>query len=196
MNTTKLILLDSLLQKKWHHDYCIAIMNTTKQVGICCLLTKQFTYASTTTFISTKKKIFFCKIFQGGPQGSKNGKLKSKKQKCLNLNFIDYVRQKIPTCKVSEITGGLNFGSPDTNFEIFGPRRPRVGHKTSKMDQARVITSILTHCIPLQSIGGGRNGEKLRFSPLQHFLGYFLGMTESSFSFSTLRHLCNLEIQS
>ena len=27
---TKLILLDSVLQEKWHHDYCIAVMNTTK----------------------------------------------------------------------------------------------------------------------------------------------------------------------
>ena len=95
--------------------------------------------------------------------------------------YIDYVRQKILTCKISEIKGGPNFGPPDTNFEILGPKEAPGGSINLKNGSGRrdylyfnPLHTFLVHQ------GGGRNGEKLRYEPFIAFLGYFLGVTESS----------------
>ena len=54
----------------------------------------------------TKQKIFYVKT------------------KVVVLTWVnDFVkRQKIPTCIISKITGGLNFGSRGPNFEILWPK--------------------------------------------------------------------------
>ena len=126
-------------------------------------------------FFFLQKKIWLFKFFQVCLRSSKNGKFKSKKQKCLNLNFfawgiyIDYVRQKIPTCKVSEITGPPNFGPPDTNFGIWGPKEAPGGSENLKNGLG---TCNYLYFDPLYTslVHQGRNGEKLRFVP---FIAFF-----------------------
>ena len=79
--------------------------------------------------------------------------------------YIDYVRQKIPTCKVSEITGGPNFGPPDTNFEILGPKEAPGGSENLKNGSG---TCDYLYFDPLHTflVHRGAKRWELRFSPL------------------------------
>ena len=85
--------------------------------------------------------------------------------------YVDSIRQKIPTCKVSEITGGPNFGSPNTNFEILGPKEVPGGSENLKNGLG---TCNYLYFDPLYTslVHQGRNGEKLRFVP---FIAFFSG---------------------
>ena len=72
-------------------------------------------------------------------------------------NFVK--RQKIPIRLLSEITGASILTNFDLISGFWGPRRPRGGLETSKMDSPYPKTPILTPHMSLYSLWGRKRWE-------------------------------------